>query len=582
MVDQWLTAGVVLATVVVLALELVPPFVGMTGAVVVLFVFGVIDFGEAFGGFASSAVIAISAFYVIAYAINKTDALRPLLTAIMPQGGGLRGGLTRLTLPSAVLSAFANNTPIVAMLIEPVRAWGHRNGHPASRLLIPVSYATILGGGLTLIGTSTNLIVSDLLVAAGQKPMGFFESAQIALPVALLGLAVIVVVAPMVLPDRSGDVGDEAQTRRYTVTMRVQADGPVVDQPLSAAGLGHVRVTRLERGDQQLDPSTSPVVRAGDRITVRATAADIVDLSQTRGFDSLLPGFETPIDLRRARVYEGVVGRSSWLSGKNPAELQLQDRYGAGLLAVHKGDESERRPIDHVELHRGDTLLMVAERGLRQNFHVADDFILVSPVRELTAPASRFAPLAGLVLVGVVLLAALGLLPIAVAALVGVLVLIVTKVVNPDEALAAIDLSVVVLIGSAFGLGAAVTASGLDETIATWLASSMGGFADVFFVAAILGATLVLTELISNSAAAILAVPIALSVASVADGVDARLLAIAVGVTAGFSFLTPVGYQTNTMVYGPGSYRFADFTRLGLPMAGTALVVGTAAVLVLS
>jgi len=169
-----------------------------------------------------------------------------------------------------------------------------------------------------------------------------------------------------------------------------------------------------------------------------------------------------------------------------------------------------------------------------------------------------------------------------VAALVGVLVLIVTKVVNPDEALAAIDLSVVVLIGSAFGLGAAVTASGLDETIATWLASSMGGFADVFFVAAILGATLVLTELISNSAAAILAVPIALSVASVADGVDARLLAIAVGVTAGFSFLTPVGYQTNTMVYGPGSYRFADFTRLGLPMAGTALVVGTAAVLVLS
>ncbi len=582
MFDQWLTAGVVLATVVVLATELVPPYVGMLGAVVVLFVAGVIDFGEAFGGFSSSAVIAISAFYVIAYAINKTDALRPLLTRIMPQQGGLRGGLTRLAVPTAALSAFANNTPIVAMLIDPVRAWGRRNGYPASRLLIPVSYASILGGGLTLIGTSTNLIVSDLLVSAGQEPMAFFEPVQVALPVALVGLGVIVLLGPVLLPDRSGAVGEEAGTRRYTVTMQVEPAGPLDGLALSAAHLDHVRVTRVEREHDRFEPDSDPVLRGGDRITVRASAADIVDLDLTRGLSSLLPGMETAIDLRRARVYEGVVGRGSWLSGKNPAALDLLDRYGAGLLAVHKGDDTQHRPVDRVELHRGDTLLLVAERGFRQNFHAADDFILVSPVREVTAPASRFAPLTGVVLVGVVLLAALGLLPIAVAAVIGVLVLVLAKVVSPDEALKAIDLTVVVLIGAAFGLGAAVTASGLDQTMADWFTESLGGFADVFFVAAILGATLVLTELISNSAAAILAVPIALSVASAAEGVDPRLLAIAVGVTAGFSFLTPVGYQTNTMVYGPGNYRFADFSRLGVPMAATALVVGTAAVVALS
>ncbi|MFZ0323240.1 MAG: SLC13 family permease [Actinomycetes bacterium] len=582
MFDQWLTAGVVLATVVALATEVVPPFVGMLAAVTVLYVAGVVDFAQAFGGYASSAVIAISAFYVIAYAINKTDALRPLLTRIMPQHGGIRGGLVRLTIPSAVLSAFANNTPIVAMLIEPVRAWGRRTGHPASRLLIPVSYATILGGGLTLIGTSTNLIVSDLLVSAGQQPLGFFESAQIALPVAIVGLAVVVVVGPRVLPDRSADTGEDSGTRRYTVTMQVDAEGPLTGVPVSAARLDHVHVTRVERGSERLEMSSDPMLQGGDRVTIRAAASDIVDLDQTRGLDSVLPGLDTPIDLRRARVYEGVVGRGSWLSGKNPAEVQLLDRYGAGLLAVHKGDETAQRPVDRVELHRGDTLLMVAERGFRQNLHVSDDFVLVSPVREILTPVSRLAPLAVVVLVGVVLLAALGLLPIAVAAVLGVLVLVLSKVVSPDEALKAIDLSVVLLIGAAFGVGAAVTASGLDETIADWLSGSLGGVHEVVFVAVILAATLVLTELISNSAAAILAVPIAVSVASVADGIDARLLAIAVGVTAGFSFLTPVGYQTNTMVYGPGNYRFTDFGRLGLPMAATALVIGTAAVLVLS
>ena len=579
MAHQWITAVVVVLTVVALALELVPPFVGMLAAVCVLFVAGVIDFSEAFGGFASSAVVAITSFYVIAYAIDRTDALRPLLRRILPVSGGLRGGLVRLTVPSGLLSAFANNTPIVAMLIDPVRAWGRRHGYPASRLLIPVSYATILGGGLTLIGTSTNLILSDLLQESGQAPLGFFESAKVALPVAVVGIGVIVLLGPRLLPDRSAAQGEEAG-RQYNVTLVVTPGGPLDGASVARAGLDHVHVLSVERGGAAL--SEVAALAGGDRVTVRAAATDVVDLDRTAGLESLLPGLSTPIDLRRASFYEAVVKRGSWLSGRNPAVVDMVDRYDAGLVAVHKSGDEERLPVDQVELHDGDTLLLVARRGLRSSAQLSEDFRLVSRLSSMTPPASRYAPLAAGVLVAVVLVAALGLLPIAVSAAIGAIVLVLLRVVSPREALEAIDLSVVLLIGAAFGLGAAVSASGLDATIADFLSRTLGDLADVVLVGVLLAATLVLTELISNSAAAILAVPLALSVGRAAESIDPRLLAIAVGVTAGFSFITPVGYQTNTMVYGPGNYRFADFSRLGLPMALTALVMGTLAVVVLS
>ena len=576
---EWFTLAVVVAMIALLARDVVPPFAAIAGAVIVLMLGNVVTFEQAFQGFSSSAAITVASFYVLAAAVEKTGALRRPLGRILDDGTVLRRSLARLTAPVAVASAFVNNTPIVAMLVEPVRSWSRRTGNPASKALIPLSYASILGGTLTLVGTSTNLVVSNLATDAGQSAPGMFSFAQIGGPVAVVGLVLAVALAPRLLPARGDpDDGDASGRREFLVAMRVRPDRAVDGASVTDAHLDHLHIVRIQRdGESLTDTDDDFVLRGDDIVSFRALPADAVHLQQKPGMANVAVEQIRSVSSTRARYFEAVLGKTSPLVRSHLEEFE--ERYDTAVVAVRRAGEDVDRTADPV-LKAGDTLLLIAGRRFETRWRNHTDFVLVAEIGGPPPTATRQGPLALLILAAVVVLAATGVLPIVQSALAGVMALILLRVLTPNEALRSVDFGVVFVIAAAFGLGAAVQESGLAQSISSAVVGLLSPFPDAVAVLGILALTMFLTELVSNTAAAILAFPIAMAAATKV-GVDVEIMAIAVAVCASCSFITPVGYQTNTMVYGPGNYRFADYARLGVPLAASTLAITTAMVLVL-
>ena len=582
--DAWLTLGVLVVFIGLLVSNRVAPAPGILGANIVLLLLGVIDFEQAFSGFSASAPITVAAFYVIAYAIEKTGALLPYLPYLLDDGGKRRLSMARLTIPSGLASGFISNTPIVAMLIQPVRSWSNRVGVPASKVLIPLSYATILGGTLTLIGTSTNLLVADLLESSTGEEIGFFEPATVALPVAIFGFVMILLLGPLLLPDRSaGESLSEDDLRGYVVTMLVTVNGPLDGKSLLQADLAHLTIPWIRRDGENIESDFDDhfELAGGDIIAVLAGASEIVELQQVRGLENTANDAVESVSSTRATFYEAVLASESSHIGRSVNEVNFPDRYGAAVVAIHRPTERVLRRVGSEKLRRGDTLLMVAERGFRQEWGPHRDFLLVNRFGGPPPTSTKYGPWTLLVLAVVVALAAFGVYDIGTAAMGGAMVLVASRIITFTEAREAVNWGVVLMIASAFGIGAAVATSGLADEIADLIVNSFGSIGDFALVFGILLATMILTELISNSAAAVLMVPIAL--ASVAGtGIDPTVMGLGVGVAASCSFVTPVGYQTNTMVYGPGGYQFADYSRLGAPMAAMALVTISTMVVLIS
>jgi di/tricarboxylate transporter len=582
--DAWLTLGVLAVFIGLLVSNRVAPAPGIFAANIVLLLLGVTDFDQAFSGFSASAPITVAAFYVIAFAIEKTGALLPYLPYLLDRGERPRVSMARLTIPSGLASGFISNTPIVAMLIQPVRGWSERVGFPASKVLIPLSYATILGGTLTLIGTSTNLLVADLLKEATGDEIGFFEPATVALPVALIGIVMILLLGPILLPDRTAAESlSSDEMRGYVVTMVVDDDGTLEGKSLVQASLDHLTIAWIRRDGEQIDSGFDDhfELAGGDVLAILAGADQIVELQQTRGLTNTTADAVNSVSSTRATFYEAVLASESASIGRTVDEVNFPDRYGAAVVAIHRPNERVRRRVGSTKLRRGDTLLFVAERGFRQTWGPHRDFLVVNRFGGPPPTSTKYGPWALLVLAAVVVLAAFGVYDIATAALGGALVLVAAKIVTFNEARDAVNWGVVLMIASAFGIGAAVATSGLADEIADLIVNSFGSIGDFALVFGILLATMILTELISNSAAAVLMVPIAL--ASVAGTtIDPTVMGLGVGVAASCSFVTPIGYQTNTMVFGPGGYEFADYSRLGTPMAIMALVTISTMVVLIS
>jgi di/tricarboxylate transporter len=568
--QAWLTVATLVVAVALLVRDLAAPSVAVLGGVVVLLVAGVLTPAEAFGGFANPAPITVAALYVLARAVEKTAALQPMVTATLGEGGGERRALARLLVPSAAASAFLNNTPIVAMLAPQVAEWAERHGRSPSRYLMPLSFAVILGGTVTLIGTSTNLVVSGLLEASGHAPLGMFELTRIALPVAAVGLALLVALAPVVLPQRRGARRDiEEGAREFVVSMRVEPGGPLDGLAVEAGGLRHLQgvfLVEIERENQIIAPvGPTTILRGNDLLTFVGRVDLVLDLQVTRGLVSAEQAHMAPFDTARHTFFEAVIGASSPLVGRTLKEIGFRSRYQAAVVAIHRAGQRVAAKLGEVKLEVGDTLLVLSDPAFRDRWRDRSDFLLISRFGGTPPAATRKAWVAGLVAAGIVLAATSGALPLLHAALVGAVALVLLGAVTPGEARGAIDLDVLLVIAGAFGLGAAIQKTGLAASLAH---ATIGFSAPLGRTGAILGvvlATIVLTELITNNAAAALMFPVALATAGEL-GMDPRPLAIAVAIAASASFLTPIGYQTNTMVYGPGGYRFGDYARLGLPL----------------
>ena len=575
--DAIITLVVIVVVLGVLISERVSPALTILGGAVALLVAGVTDADEAFSGFSNSAPLTVAALYVVAAAAGRTRALEVLIgrlsaRARRPRDPGERGALARVLVPTASASAFLNNTPIVAMAIPPVMAWCRRTGRSPARYLMPVSFAAIVGGTVTLIGTSTNLVVSGLLEDAGEDGMGIFEIGAVGLPFAVAGVAMMIVLTPLLLPERrSPSETADVDAREFTVEMVVTGEPGIAGRSVAEGGLRNLQgvyLVEVERDGHRIS-SVRPdeVLAEGDRLTFAGNVGRILDLQGMQGLASVeerhFGAVGSSID---RRLYEAVIAPGSALAGSTLKEAGFRGRYGGAVIAIHRAGERVAEKLGEVPLRAGDVLLVLAGPAFRPRALDRRDFSVVAALDGDGPPREEKAPLVALIIAGLLIVAGTGLLDILPAAFLAAFAVVALGILTPSEARDAVDLEVIVVIAASFGIGAAIEVSGLAADLADTLIEPFGGMGDVGLLLGVLLATMVLTELITNNAAAVLIFPVALATATQA-GLDPRPFAIAIAIGASSSFLTPIGYQTNTMVYGIGGYRFGDYARLGLPLS---------------
>jgi di/tricarboxylate transporter len=574
--QAWITLGVIIVLIVAMARELAQPAIAMFGATMLLFLLGIIDADEAFAGFSNEAPFVIAALLVVARAVDAAGIMQPVVDALFSTVRRPRALLARLVFPITAVSALLNNTTLVAMTAPAVIEMSSRRKLSPSRFLMPVSFAAVLGGAITTVGTSTNLTVSGLLSEAGMAPLDLFELTPVGLPIAVAGCLLMVLLPSWLLPDRGTARDDLTGTGRdFTVTMQVGRGGAIDGRNVGEAGLRHLQgvfLVEVQRDARVIAPvSPDEVLQGGDLLTFVGRVGQIVDLQRTRGLESSENRQIHALAHGDHAFFEVVVGAAE-LPGSTLREVGFRARYGAAVLAIHRAGHRIDAKLGDVRLRFGDTLLVLAAPGFRSRWRDGGDFLVIAPLSGMPPTQPRKAWIVTLIGAGFIGLTAFGVLPILQAAILAALLVLATRTLTVRQARDAIDLNLVVLIAAAFGLGAAVESSGLAATGAAMLTGLMEPFGPLGALAGVVVATIVMTELMSNNAAAVLMFPVGIAAAA-AIGADPRPFVIGVTLSASLSFLSPIGYQTNMLVYALGGYRFTDFARIGTPLTLLCLVL---------
>lgn len=618
--DLLLTVGVLIAIFAVLLTDVLSADIVMLGGLVIVVLGGVIDLEQALQGFGNSTLLALGALYVVAAGLQETGALDIASQYVLGDEKSIRRLLLRMCPSVTVYSAFLNNTPVVAMGIPAIRGWCKRHGVSPSKLLMPLSFAAILGGLCTLIGTSTNLVVHGLLQSHGMEGLGFFELAWVGVPSALVGLAYIIFVTPALTPERADIRAEEEEERADLVEVEVAADSPLVGETVEEAELKlmpGLTLVRIDRGAQEIAPVQSDeTLRAGDRLLFTTTEISTsgreppaVEVSDAARDDedssaetletservqsvprrdlglSAFPGLRLAYaDIEREEereLHQCVVREGSSFIGERVDDIPFRDRFGAALTGIRRAGERLEPPLGDVRLRPGDALLLDTKQGFRGAHESSPDFFVTSEAggeaekteEEVREQQEEMRPhwggwhlrLAVAVIIAIVTLVAAGVMHIAVAGTLGAFVLVAAGVLTPGRAREAVDWNVLIVIGAALGLGQAMEASGAAQMLGEGIVEATGTFGSYGLLAGVVLATALLTNIVTNNGAVALMFPIALSVAE-GQGLDPRAMMVAITLTSSMAFITPIGYQTNLMVYGPGNYRFLDFTRVGGPL----------------
>jgi di/tricarboxylate transporter len=560
------------------------------GAVVACGLAGILSLEEMFVGFTNSGMLTIAALYVVAAGVRETGALdlvaRKLLRGIRTR----RALMVRMGMVVPVLSAFLNNTPVVAMLIPMLNRWSAKHRVWPSKVLIPVSFMSILGGMTTLIGTSTNLVVHGMMadavaarpdLAQSLRPMGLFEIGALGIPCAVIGVLYLIFFSRRLLPERT-DMLEEIGTspREYMVEMRVADDCQFVGLHIEEAGLRHLHglyLHEIVREGEIIAPvQPDHLIHAGDVLSFSGVVSTIVDLEKLPGLIPVVdPGYEHQLSLQREHMLtEAVVSPTAPIIGRSIIESNFRALYNAAVVAVHRGGARLAGRVGDIVLRSGDTLLLQTGPHFVDAHRNNRDFFLVSGVEDSQPPRHDRAVLS-LVLLGLmIVLLMTQVMPTVLAAFLIAGAMIVGRCISVPNARQALELQTLFAIAGAIALGLALLNSGAVTAIAHSAVSTVGRWGPYAVLAALAVLTMLFTEVVTNTAAAALMFP--LGVATALDlGVDPRPFVMVVALIASASFLTPIGYQTNLMVYGPGGYRFTDFTRVGLPLSGLLLLAAT-------
>jgi di/tricarboxylate transporter len=566
----WLTVGVAASVFLTSALTSLRPEMVFLGGLAILFVSNVLSPEQALAGFSNPGMITVGVLYIVVMGIQQTGGLVWISQNILGRPKGQNRAMFRLITSVMGLSAFLNNTPVVAMFVPVVSDWSRKLGISPSKLMIPLSYGAIFGGICTLIGTSTNLVVNGLLISQTDYPgLNLLSMTWVSLPCALAGILYLLITHHWLLPDRVPAISQAEDIRQYTVEMVVEANSPLAGKSIEAAGLRHLPglfLIEIVRGEQ-IFPAASPkqVLQEQDQLVFVGIVDSIVDLHRLRGLKPATNQvFKLNVPHSDRRLIEAVVSDTCPLVGKTIREGNFRTHYNAVVLAVARNGERVRGKIGEIRLRVGDVLLLEAHHSFQDQWRGARDFYLISPIPDSEPLRHDKAGVAIAILVGMILLAALGWMSMLKAAILASIAMVVTQCCSFNRALRNIEWSILLVIGAALGIGNALEVTGAASTIAATVISFSGRNPWVA-LALVYGITAILTEMITNNAAVALVFPIALALSKDLD-VSFMPFVIAIMIAGSASFATPIGYQTNLMVYSPGGYKFSDFMRVGLPL----------------
>ena len=556
-----------------------PPENVLASGLCILIFGGVISIEQALSGFANEGVATIAVLFIVAHGLSTSGVLSQFSQYLLGKPKSIVAAQIRLMLPVALFSSVLNNTPVVAMTIPIVSDWCRRYNLSVSKLMMPLSYAAIIGGVCTLIGTSTNLILNDMLISQTGKGLGLFELAWVGLPCVLAVLVFVLVFSRYLLPDKQGASSGFADGRQYTVEMIVDAAGPLAGKTIEQADLrnlaGLYLVEIIRDGD--VIPVIGPkrYLMANDRLVFAGNVDAVVDLKKKPG---LLPAEDQvfKLDSGDRSLVEVVISNDYPLLGQTVKESNFRHFYGAVIIATRRAGEQLKERFGDLVLKPGDTLLLEANKQFVEKQKFSKDFLVVSPVAEFVPTHSRHRWFSLLSLGLMLLSVSMQWLSMFEAALLAIAIMLVSGTTTMRQAKKSLNTSVLMVIVASLGLGVAMQESGLADYLANTLIAPFSASPWLSLVA-IFVITSALSSVVSNAAAAVLLFPIATAVAE-SLGVSLTPFVIAIMVAASASFATPIGYQTNLMVYGPGGYSYADFVRMGVPLT---VVVGLVSVLII-
>jgi len=598
--EAWITLGTITAIVVALTLKKrIGPDLVMSGGLVVLMLTGVVEWKIATAGFASQPVLMIAALFVVAAALQDTGGIELIGRKILGRPSGLVTAQLRMMIPVAAMSAFMNTTPIVAMYLPMVSDWAKRLRIQPSKLFMPLSFSGILGGQGSMIGTGSNLIIIVLFITWWKEPptwvadlnigppsgaLVFWGAAWIGIPVAIIGMIFIVLTSKWLLPNRTPAIESKHDHRLYEIKMQIEKDSPIIGKSIEQAelrGLDGLYLSAIVRDDQIIHAVTPEVILFnGDKLLFVGDIESVVDLRKIRG---LVPAAKELKDIDgriiTRTMVEAVIAGSSSLVGQSVKDSQFRSTYNGVILSIHRKGRPMKEKIGDIVLEVGDTLLIESDNSFLRTWRQSQDFYLVSQVDNSRAPLHNKAwislAILGLLIALLTTSTYFGIGLIAAVWLCGLL-MVATGCINGPASRQAINIQVLIVIGAAMGIGQAVAQSGLAVAASSTLLDftnslNVGNYGTLFTIFVL---TSIAAQLMTNFGAAVIMFPI---VIGAAEGIGASPypFVFTMMAAAGCNFLTPVTYQTNLMVYGPGGYKFMDFPRLGVPLTLLVAIVAT-------